>query len=34
MRSENPNSEPPLGMFIKGDINDYADFWNIKVKTQ
>ena len=34
MRSENPNSEPPLGMFIKGDMNDYADFWNIKVKTQ
>ena len=34
MRSENPNSDPPLGMFIKGDINEYADFWNIKVKTQ
>ena len=34
MRSENPNSDPPLGMFIKGDINEYADFWDIKVKTQ
>jgi hypothetical protein len=34
MRSENPNSDPPLGMFIKGNINEYADFWNIKVKTQ
>ena len=33
MRTEDPEAEPPSNMFPVGPMNEYVDFWNIKVKS-
>ena len=32
MRTQDAEAEPPSNMFPIGPMNEYVDFWNIKVK--